>query len=194
MMELNSLSKLPRIGWVLAGVHPAESVSDHCYETALFTFVLSKYSPEPVDLAKALLMALFHEIGEARLTDLPRRSKPYIGKAKRPGESSAAADVLSGVAEDILPLLEEMHSLSTPEARLVEAAEELQIIFKSMVYAKENKGDMAEYRNDVTRYDPLGNPLAADVAKIIQCKLENYLGGKEYWSIGYRQRHDTEPL
>jgi len=187
-LELSAQTKLPRTGWVLAGVADPESTADHCYETALFAYILSKYIKEKIDLSKVLLMALFHEAGEARLADLPRRSKDYIGKAKRQAEREAALDILDGVASELVNLQDELHSLATTEARLVEAAEELQIIFKALVYAKEGRGDMSEYRNDVEKYDSQGFECAAQIAQLIKDKLNEYLSGKNYWEIGYRHR------
>jgi putative hydrolase of HD superfamily len=84
--------------------------------------------------------------------------------------------------------LAEFEEKTSMEARLVEAAEELQIIFRSLIYAKENNGDMSEYRRDVAKYYSEGFDVAQDVADIIKEKLEHYLGRKEYWEIGYKQR------
>lgn len=190
-VELHLLTKIPRTGWILAGVSNPESVSDHCYETALFAYMISKQLDFQVDIKKVLLMALFHEVAEARITDLPRRSKDYIGKAKRNGESQGLKDILyglNGVSEEISELLEEMHEKKSPEARLVEAAEELQIIFKALVYAKENRGDMSEYKIDVSKYDSLGIEPAEKIAKLIGEKLDEYLGKKPYWAIGYEKQ------
>lgn len=185
--ELSSLTEMPRLGWVLAGVTAPESVSDHCYETSLFAYILSKYiKDEKFDMKKVLLMSLFHEVGEARLTDLPRRSKDYIKSAKRQAEREAAIDILHNVADEIMELLDELHNLSSPEARLVEAAEELQIIFKAMVYAKENRGDMSEYRKDVEKYESQGFEFIDSVAFLVRKKLFEYLGKKKYWFVGYK--------
>ena len=185
MAELHSLTRLPRIGWVMAGVPEPESVSDHCFETAIIAYILAQQLDTPVDMGRVLAMALFHEVGEVRLTDLPRRSGPYVKEFKRKAESAAAADIVGGVAESVLPLLEEMHNLETVEARLVEAAEELQIIAASMYYAKENRGDMSEYRRDVARYDSLGIEPAKLVADVIAKRLGEYLGEHPYWELGY---------
>lgn len=187
-MELHALTKLRRTGWVLAGVTESESVSDHCYEAALFAFILSKHLDLKVDVGRVVLMLLFHEVAEARITDLPRRSKDYIGKLKKQGENEATKDILYGVADDVIDLLDEMHDKETPEARLAEAAEELQIIFRSMVYAKESRGDMSEYRRDVANYDDFGIPAAREIADLIGKKLDEYLSGKSYWEIGYSKR------
>ncbi|TCB96491.1 HD domain-containing protein [Micromonospora zingiberis] len=188
MAEIHSLTRLPRIGWVLAGVAEPESVSDHCFETAIIAYLLAQQIDEPVDMGKVLAMALFHEIGEVRITDLPRRSSPYVKKFKREAERQASVDILGGVADSVFPLLEEMHDQQTLEARLVEAAEELQIIAAAMYYAKENNGDISEYRRDAEKYDSLGIVPAAQVAEVVRRKLGEYLGDKPYWELGY-SRH-----
>ncbi|WP_084618990.1 HD domain-containing protein [Thalassobaculum salexigens] len=190
-MELNSLTKIRRAGWVLMGVSDAETISDHCYETALFAVVLSQFWEEPVDLRKVLIMALFHELGEVRLMDLPRRAGRYVKTAKKAAEHEIMMDVLDGLSPEIPLLLEEMEKKETPEARLCEAAEELQIIFKALVYAKENRGDCTEYREDVKNYNSLGIQPAHELAKLIGEKLEGYLGSKPYWPIGYTARKQS---
>lgn len=188
MCEMSSLSKMPRIGWLLAGVNNAESISDHCYETALFAYFLSKNIDCEVDMGKILLMALFHEVGETRMSDLPRRAKPYVKKFKKEGEKNISYDVLGDYAEEINVILDEFDEKKTLEARLTEAAEELQIIFKSLIYAKENNGDMSEYRQDVEKYDSYGIDMADAIAKIIDEKLNDYLDNKTYWEIGYKRQ------
>lgn len=187
-VELSSLSRIKRTGFVLAGVTEPETVADHSYETALFAYILSKHVDAEFDLGKVLAIAIFHEVGEARLADLPRRSKKYVRKFKSNAEREAGLDILDGVAEEIIELLDELHECSTPEARLVEAAEELQIIFKAMLYAKENRGDLTEYRIDVKKYDPQGFEIAKQIRDLIESKLNHYLGDKNYWETGYRQR------
>jgi 5'-deoxynucleotidase YfbR-like HD superfamily hydrolase len=195
LAEIHTLTKLPRIGWVLAGVSRPESVSDHCFETAIIAYILAQYIDEEIDMSKVLAMALFHEVGEVRLTDLPRRSGPYVKDFKREAERQAAVDVLGGeLAASILPLLEEMHELNTPEAKLAEAAEELQIIAAAMYYAKENQGDVSEYRHDAARYDPLGIIPAELIAEVVQRRLGEYLGDRPYWELGYRQEGQSGPM
>ncbi|TKA09715.1 HD domain-containing protein [Actinacidiphila oryziradicis] len=192
MAELHTLTKLPRIGWIMAGVPEPESVSDHCFETAIIAYILAQQLDEPVDMGKVLAMALFHEVGEVRLTDLPRRSSPYVKEFKREAETQASRDILHGVAENVLPLLQEMHELKTVEARLVEAAEELQIITAAMYYAKENRGDISEYRRDAAKYDALGIEPARAVADVVKKRLGEYLGDRPYWELGY-SRNATLP-
>lgn len=191
LTELHALTKLPRIGWVLAGVQDPERVATHCYETAIIAYMLSRHLRDPVDLGKVLTMALFHEVGEVRLSDLPRRAAPYLRETKDQAETEIAKDVLDGVADDIHLILEEFHERKSLEARLTEAAEELQIIFASMLYAKERNGDMSEYRRDAAKYDSYGIEIAEKVAAVVRDKLETYLCDHPYWEIGYRRTAET---
>jgi len=187
LCEISALTNFPRIGWILAGVKDPESVSDHCFETAILVYMLSKKIDYDLDLGKMLTMALFHEIGETRLTDLPRRAKPYVKSFKKDAEREILFDVMGSFSDDLFAVLDEFEKKQTMEAKLVEAAEELQIVFRSLIYAKENNGDMSEYRRDVARYSSEGFDIAQDVASIIKEKLEQYLNGKEYWEIGYNR-------
>lgn len=191
MAELHNLTRLRRAGWVMAGVSDPESVSDHCFEAAMWAVLLAHSAKINVDVGKVVTMLLFHEIGEARLTDLPRRAAPYVKGAKGQAERAIASDLLDGLSQEIEPLLEEFHERQTPEAKLAEAAEELQIIFAALMYSKECNGDMTEYRDDVAKYPDYGIEAAAAVARRIGNRLDEYLGGRPYWSIGYRKRADS---
>jgi putative hydrolase of HD superfamily len=133
-------------------------------------------------------LALFHEVGEVRLTDLPRRSAPYVKAFKHAAEREICQDVLGGVADDVIPLLEEMQAQETLEARRVEAAEELQIVVAAMFYAKEGNGDISEYRRDAQKFDSLGIEPARQLADLVEAKLNTYLGEKAYWEVGYSRR------
>lgn len=191
LCEISALTNFPRIGWILAGVRDPESVSDHCYETAILAYLLAQKTDYDFDIGKILIMALFHEVGETRLTDLPRRAKPYVKSFKKKAENDIIYDVMGSFAQSIGIVLKEFEEKESMEAKLVEAAEELQIIFRSLLYAKENNGDMSEYRRDVAKYSSEGFDIAQEVADIIKEKLNKYLGNKEYWEIGYKQSGDS---
>jgi putative hydrolase of HD superfamily len=98
-----------------------------------------------------------------------------------------AKDILGGVADEVLPLLREFEEGDTLEARIAEAAEELQIIFAALMYAKERNGDMSEYRGDAEAYDSRGIELAEAIAKVVRHRLEGYLGTHPYWELGYQR-------
>jgi putative hydrolase of HD superfamily len=189
--ELHNLAKIPRTGWIMAGVREPESVADHCYEAALIAYTLARYVPEPVDMGKVMTMLLFHEVGETRLTDLPRRGSIYMKQAKGAAESQIARDVVGDIAPELLDILHEFHERTTLESRLAEACEELQILFAALMYAKERNGDLTEYRLDVSKYNSYGIEIADRVARLIGEKLDEYLGESKYWEIGYRREESS---
>jgi putative hydrolase of HD superfamily len=76
----NDLKRLPRTGWLLAGIRQPESVADHAYATTLLAMLLADainadYAiaglEEPLDVARVLRIALLHDLAESQLTDLP---------------------------------------------------------------------------------------------------------------------------
>lgn len=192
LAELHNLVRLPRTGWIMAGVKEPESVGDHCLEAALIAYILSRHVDAQVDIGKVLIMLLFHEVGEVRLSDMPRRGSRYIRDAKGPAEEAIVRDVLDGVADELGDVVHEYNERTTAEAKLAEAAEELQILFAALMYAKEGIGDMTEYRGDVKSYDSYGFDVAEKVANAIGVKLDDYLAGKRYWEIGYRRALDLD--
>jgi 5'-deoxynucleotidase YfbR-like HD superfamily hydrolase len=106
--ELHALTNLPRIGWVLAGVQDPERVAAHCWETAVIAYILARHLSEPVDIAKVLTMALFHEVGEVQLSDLPRRAARYLGQTK----DRAVSEIVHTPGKGSIRHYEEVFSLS----------------------------------------------------------------------------------
>jgi putative hydrolase of HD superfamily len=187
LAELHYLTRLPRTGWVLAGVARPESIADHCFETAIIASVLASHPGQDADLGRVLAMALFHDAAEVRLGDRPRRSAPYTGDLAG-AEEECSRDLLDGMPGDIPGLPGEFAGARTPEARIVRAAHELQISAAALYYAREQQGDLAEYVRDAERYDPLGIEPAAALARAVRARLAGYAGDRPYWALGYRRR------
>ncbi|HIE27110.1 TPA: HD domain-containing protein [Candidatus Poribacteria bacterium] len=175
LLELDALTRLPRMGWFFVGIPDPERVSDHCYQTAVIAYFLAQSLDDSVDMGKILTMALFHESGEVRVTDLPRRAKKYIGKSKRQAEEGVIADVIGPVAPSLIEILDEFHRCESLEARIVEAAEEFQIILKAFAYARLNQGQLTEYLSDVERYDDQEIPLARKLCDLLQERMKRVI-------------------
>lgn len=185
MAEVTLLTRLPRTGWLLAGVSDGESVTDHAFETAILAYVFAKSQPQAADAEKVLLMALFHDVAEARTSDLPKRAKPYFGDCKPAAEARIIDDILPEPLCEVAQHVAEMKRLETPEARIVDVAHGLQNCFKALVYAKENNGDMTEYLDEIAEIDCRGIRAAELLKARIEEKLRAYLGHRPAWRIGY---------
>ena len=137
----NLLKRLPRTGWLLAGVQPCESVADHTCATALLALSLAatiNAEPaahglaRPLDMGRVVTLTLLHDLAESVLTDLPKRSSVLLGAdVKHAAEARALAALTDGLAggADFLALWGEYDAASTPEAQLVRAPTESDGVF-----------------------------------------------------------------
>ena len=89
-----ALKRLPRTGWVQRGVPDPESVAAHSFGVAALAAVTA--SAVGADPARAVLVAVIHDVAEALTGDLtPADGVP--GDTKRRREEQAARRILAGV-------------------------------------------------------------------------------------------------
>ena len=145
LLELQILDRIPRSGFVLRGVAQPESVTEHSWHVLFLVWVLGR-QVEGVDLARAVEIALVHDLAELRVGDLPRTASRYFpAGAKRSAESAAMADVLAPLPEDARRLHDEYQEGTSLEARLVKACDKLQLMLKVAVYESWGTGALAEF-------------------------------------------------
>ena len=93
LLEAQTLDRVPRMGFLLRGVSRPESVAEHSYHVALLVLLLAPRVPE-VDAARAVAMALLHDLAELRIGDLPRTVARYFPTgAKETAETAKPRDV-----------------------------------------------------------------------------------------------------
>ena len=135
------LKRLPRTGWVESGVDEPESVADHSYRTALIAMILSDL--QGFDTAKAIRMALLHDIAEAEMGDLTPRQKEDKGPTFSNEERETAARLLSklpgNLAGGYIALLEEFFKMPSPEAKVVANADKVDMVLQAIEYEEEDK-------------------------------------------------------
>jgi putative hydrolase of HD superfamily len=123
------LKRIKRQGWLDAGIpaERAESVADHCFRTALLVAFLS--DPD-INQAKALKMALVHDLGEAEVGDLtPRSHVPKKKKAQMEEKAVAALE-----EPEVLSLWREFEEGKSPEAKAVRQADRYERVIQAMEY------------------------------------------------------------
>jgi putative hydrolase of HD superfamily len=97
ILEAGLLKRTPRSGWSLMGVSGAESVADHSFRCAAVGYVLAHM--EHVDVHRTLLMTLFNDFHEARITDLHRMAQHYMDAEA--AEDHSFSDQIENLPEDI---------------------------------------------------------------------------------------------
>lgn len=152
-----ALKRLPRTGWLLAGVAQPESVAEHSYATALLAMALAAEInrapedhdlPTPLDIGRVVQIALVHDLAEATLTDLPKRATDVLGQAvKHEAEERGLRAALGDHPEGdlYLALWQEYAEGATPESRAVRDADKLEMVYQASVYETAGHRRLSEF-------------------------------------------------
>jgi putative hydrolase of HD superfamily len=142
LLELESLDRVPRMGFALRGVDRPESVAEHTFHLVFLVWRLGR--DEAIDLQRAMSIALVHDLAEVRTGDLPRTVAGALPLgAKHQLEGTVLAD-LFGAGDETLALFEEYAANRTTEARFVHACDRLQLLLKARLYERWGSGDLDE--------------------------------------------------
>ena len=152
LAELMRLKAVPRMGWLLRGVRDVESVADHSFGVAFTAMLLSDLAQrqglEP-NVEKILRMALLHDLTEARTGDLPNTVKRYFDKGTLHAADERAADemlsALGAIGEEYLLLWQEYEQRESLEARIVKAADKLDLLLQAREYEKGGAQNLHEF-------------------------------------------------
>lgn len=128
--EAEKLKSTVRTAWTSTGRR--ESTAEHSWRLALLVYVLSEYFPN-IDLSKALIMSLVHDIGEIYEGDISAKLKPDK-EVKHKAEYKAAKKVFALLPQPqsgrLMDIWSEYNEGSTPEAKLVKAIDKAETIIQ----------------------------------------------------------------
>lgn len=131
--EAGHLKNTPRAGWLLAGIRDPESVAEHSYRVAVIAYVLACMEGANADRAAAL--AVFHDLPEARTTDLHSVAKPNVTVTPDPAVIAAqTADLPDLVGDPVRALIAEFAGKETLEARCAKDADRLECLLQAREY------------------------------------------------------------
>ena len=154
LIELQRLKRLDRTGWTLRGLpNGTESVAAHSFGVSVTAMLLAdKFNAHgiSVDVEKVLRIALLHDWAEARVGDMPRTATLYFGsEARRRAETAAFSDVVSEVdaaAKGLYAnLYEDYEHRSSLEARLVKAADVLDLLVQVLALERGGASGLDEF-------------------------------------------------
>ncbi len=168
------MADLPRTGWLLRGVRPCESIADHSYGVAFTTMLLVdalREEGQTVDGELALRIALLHDTPEARTGDIPMPSKT-------PAMTAALSELESTIAAQILPPpqmtdWQRSGDQESLEARIVKAADKIQMMTKALLYERQGRGDLREFWLNGKNFQARGIALANEVFEHLKARRES---------------------
>jgi putative hydrolase of HD superfamily len=155
--QANHLKRLPRTGWLLADVAGPESVAEHTCAMTLLALALAESIngdwpghglAAPLEVGRIARMALVHDLAEALVTDLPKRTTELLGsQVKHAAELAAVtamtADLPGGA--DLVQLWAEYDGAATPEAQLVRDADKLEMVHQALCYERRGQRNLDEF-------------------------------------------------
>ena len=169
LIGLDPMSDLPRTGWLLRGIRPCESIADHSYGVAVTVMLLCdalRAAGVEVDGERALRLALVHDVPEAKTGDIPMPQKTAaLGEAL--GELEAK------IARSLLPdpsLFVEAAASISLEARLVKAADKIQMMTKALLYERQGRGDLHEFWANERNFGARGFEIAEEIFALLKAR------------------------
>jgi putative hydrolases of HD superfamily len=132
--EAGMLKRSPRSGWFVAGVPQPESVADHSFRCALIAYVIATL--EGVDPEKVMAMALFHDLHEARITDLHKMAKKYLDSYASEGKifEQQTAGLPTSVKNRLRALRNEDRAQRSLASKIVRDADILECFIQAKEY------------------------------------------------------------
>jgi putative hydrolase of HD superfamily len=174
LLELQRLKRLDRTGWVLRGLPPgAESVAAHSYGVALAAMLLADECAArgvEVDVARVMRLALLHDLQETRTGDMPRTVADYYGAGvRRAAERAAFDDIMRGAGASHAAKYSELHedyeTRASTEARLVKAADIIDLLAQALAFERAGSRGLAEFWEGAAERDFGLEGAARDVVR-----------------------------
>jgi len=152
LIELQRLKRLDRTGWSLRGLpNGTESVAAHSFGVGCTAMLLAdQLSRQGVDInvEKVIRISLLHDWAETRVGDMPRTAKMYFGKeVTRKAETGAFADIVTTLNDksEYLDLYEDYESRMSLEARLVKAADVIDLLVQVLALERAGARGLDEF-------------------------------------------------
>ena len=134
IFEAGLLKRTPRSGWSVVGVSSPESVADHSFRCAALGYLLAHM--EKVSSERVLLMTLFNDIHEARITDFHKMAQRYIDSEKAEDTSfkEQVSNLPEGVKKEMLGLRREYNEHMTKASVIARDADILECLIQAKEY------------------------------------------------------------
>jgi len=145
LYEAGQLKRVKRSGWWIAGVKDPESVAEHSFRTAVIAYILAQL--EGAEVGKVTLMALFHDMGEARTNDLHRIVRRYVNweNVDQRVIKDQSKRLPAHISEEMISLLSEFEEAISLEARIARDADLLECLVQAREYQALGYKDVADW-------------------------------------------------
>lgn len=152
IFEAGLLKRVPRSGWSVLGISNPESVADHSFRCAVIGYLIAHM--EKVSVSRTLLMTLFNDMHEARITDLHKMAQRYIDAG--PAEDKAFDDQIGSLPESIHQELsdvrEEYRAQESVESVVARDSDILECLIQAREYHEHGHRSAALFMEKAPQY------------------------------------------
>jgi len=175
LIELQRLKRLDRTGWTLRGLpNGTESVAAHSFGVSVTAMLLAdevKARGVELDVERVLRMSLVHDWAETRIGDMPKTGTKYFGSdVRKAAETSAFADMVQGKT-DLSSLYHDYEKRDSLEARLVKAADVLDLLIQAYGLERAGATGLDEFWEVASDADfqlpPVANEVVHELLELI---------------------------
>jgi len=172
LLALEPLERLPRTGWVMLGLAAPETIAGHVLGACHMLLALGPRLDPPVDVHRAIALALVHDAPEALIGDLPRTAARFLPEgAKARAEETAAREILGNLSSLAEELFDEFRAQTSREARFARICERLQLGVRLAGYRRLGIGGLEEFVATVRALDCSEFPPAEDLQREILAEV-----------------------
>lgn len=152
IIEAGLLKRTVRSGWSVLGINNAESVADHSFRCAVIGFLLAQM--EGASAYQVLLMTLFNDIHETRITDLHKMAQRYIDieKAEDKSFSEQMKALPKNISKDIKQTRSEYRRQKTQESIIARDADILECLIQAKEYLEHGHRGAAQFMKKAPRF------------------------------------------
>lgn len=171
LLEALELKDESRTGWVLRGIESPESVAAHTWGVATLCLCYADRA-DGVDRDRAVSMALVHDLGEARIGDVPTRAEDgnqRVDAAEKVArEREAIGDLLEPFdgGDECRSLWAAYEARETPTARFVKDMDLIDNCLQALKYEREGRYDETERNDAFTEYENLDEFFATAAPRL----------------------------
>ncbi len=150
--EAGMLKYVQRSGWSVLGIKNAESVAEHSFRCAIIGYILA--CMEKINPCKVLMMTLFNDIQEARITDLHKMAQRYINAT--PVEDKSFYEQINSLPTDIKTELSHMRreykEQKTKDSLIARDADILECLIQAKEYYEHGFSQAIKFMKKAPRF------------------------------------------
>lgn len=132
--EAGMLKNIKRSGWQVLGIRSGETVAEHSFRCAVIGYILA--GMEGVSSYKVVMLTLFNDIQESRITDLHKMAQRYINtdSAEDRCFMEQIENLPDKLRKELTKLHEEYRKQKTKESIIARDADILECLIQAREY------------------------------------------------------------